>query len=64
MATIEKRLKELETKQASADLTGMTDEELDAHLGELKAGSPEWFRVMLTGISRKGSRLPISTGRQ
>jgi hypothetical protein len=63
MATIDKRLKELEGKQASADLTGMTGSELDAHLGALEAGSPEWFRVMLTGIWRKGSKLPISTSR-
>lgn len=63
MATIDKRLKELESKQASADLTDMTDDELDAHLGELKAGTPEWFRVMLTGIWRRGSKLPISTSR-
>ena len=63
MATIEKRLKELESKQSSADLAEMTDSELDAHLGALKAGSPEWFRAMLAGIWRRGSKLPISTSR-
>jgi hypothetical protein len=59
MTTIKKRLMALESKQSSADLAEMTDSELDAHLGALKAGSPEWFRVMLAGICRKGSRLPI-----
>lgn len=61
MATIERRLMALEGKQSSADLAGMTDSELDAHLGTLKAGSPEWFRVMLAGIWRRGSRLPLAT---
>lgn len=59
MATIEKRLMALEGKQSSADLAGMADAELDTHLGALKAGSPEWFRVLLTGIWRRGSKLPL-----
>jgi len=63
MATLQQRLTALEGKQASADLAGMTDAELDAHLGTLQPGSPQWFRVMLAGIRRKGSKLPISTTR-
>lgn len=61
MATIEKRLMALEGKQSSADLAGMTDSELDARLGTLQPGTPEWFGVLLAGIWSKGSRLPIST---
>lgn len=61
MSTLDKRLTVLESKQARADLDGMTGAELDAHLGALKADSLEWFRVMLTGIWRKGSRLHISS---
>lgn len=61
MATLEKRLMALEGKQARGDLAGMTVAELDTHLATLQAGSPGWFRVLLAGISRKGSRLPIST---
>lgn len=61
MATLEKRLMALEGKQARGDLAGMTVAELHTHLATLQAGSPEWFRVLLTGIWRKGSRLPIST---
>jgi hypothetical protein len=63
MATTEKRIAALESKQANTDLAGMTVGELDTHLGALEAGSPEWFRVLLTGIWRKGSKLPISTTR-
>jgi hypothetical protein len=63
MATTEKRIAALETKQANTDMAGMTAAELDAHLGALEAGTPEWFRVMLTGIWRRGSKLPISTAR-
>ena len=61
MAKNEKRLTALEGKQSSSDLAGMTDAELDAGLGALQAGSPEWFRVLLAGISRRGSRLPLAT---
>lgn len=60
MATNEKRLTALEGKQSSSDLAGMTDAELDARLETLQAGSPEWYRVLLAGISRRGSRLPIA----
>jgi hypothetical protein len=59
MATLEKRLTALEVKQSSSDLTGLTDSELDTHLGALEAGTPEWFRVMLAGIWRRGSKLPL-----
>ena len=61
MPTLEKRLTALEGKHSSADLDAMTVEELDAHLDTLEAGSPQWFLVLLEGISRRGSRLPIST---
>lgn len=61
MPTLEKRLTALESKHSSVDLNGMTAEELDAHLSTLKPGSPQWFLVLVTGISRRGSRLPIST---
>lgn len=63
MATLEQRLMALEDKQARGDLAGMTVAELDIHLATLRAGSPEWFRVLMAGISRRGSRLPISTSR-
>jgi len=59
MATIQKRLTVLESKQANADLAGMTDAELDACLGALQAGSPQWFKALMAGIWRKGSRLPL-----
>lgn len=61
MTKNEMRLTALERKQSSSDLAGMTDAELDAHLGALQAGSPKWFRVMLARIWRRGSRLPLAT---
>lgn len=61
MATMEKRLADLESKQINSDLSRMTTEQLDAHLATLKAGTLEWFRVMLVGIQRRGSRLPLAT---
>jgi hypothetical protein len=64
MPTLEKRLTTLEGKHSSIDLNGMTAEELDAHLSTLKPGSPQWFLVLVTGISRRGSRLPISAAGQ
>ena len=60
MAKNEKRLTALESKQSSLDLAGMTDAELDTRLETLQAGSPEWYRVLLAGISRRGSRLPLA----
>lgn len=64
MPTFKKRLALAEGKFSNADLNTMTLEELDAHLSTLEPGSPHWFRVALTGISRRGSRLPISTAQQ
>lgn len=64
MPTLEQRLSRLEGKHASVDLSGMTADELDAHLATLKPGSPQWFEVLLTAISCRGSRLPISTAQQ
>jgi hypothetical protein len=61
MPTLEKRLTALEGKHSSVDLNGMTADELDAHLATLEEGSPRWFLVLVTAISRRGSRLPIST---
>ena len=61
MPTLDKRLTALEDKHSSADLSAMTADELDAHLDTLEADSPQWFLVLLEGISRRGSRLPIST---
>ena len=63
MATIDRRLTQLEGKQSSGDLAGMTVDQLDARLETLTPGTLEWFRVMLAGIWRRGSRLPISTAR-
>ena len=60
MTKNEMRLTALERKQSSSDLAGMTDAELDTRLGALQAGSPEWFRVMLGRIWRRGSRLPLA----
>lgn len=59
MSNIDKRLTQLEGEKLNADLDRMTVEQLDSHLIELKAGSPEWFRVLLAGIWRRGSRLPL-----
>ena len=59
MATLDRRLIQLEGKQTSGDLAGMTADQLDARLGTLQAGTFEWFRVLVAGIQRKGSRLPI-----
>jgi hypothetical protein len=61
MTKNEMRLTALESIKSSSDLAGMPDAELDAHLGALQAGSPQWFRVMLDRIWRKGSRLPLAT---
>jgi hypothetical protein len=63
MQTLKKRLTDIEGKYSSADVNGMTTEELDAHLSTLEVGSSRWFAVLVTGISRRGSRLPISTAR-
>lgn len=61
MPTLDKRLTALEGKHCGAALDAMTADELDTHLATLEAGSPRWFLVLLEGISRRGSRLPIST---
>jgi len=60
MATIEQRIADLESNQASADLSRLTDAELDAHLGALKAGTHQWVSAMLTGICRRGSKRLIA----
>jgi len=61
MATLGKRLSFLEGQQISTNLRGLTADQLDAHLGTLQAVTFEWLRVMVAGIQRKGSRLPLST---
>jgi hypothetical protein len=61
MTKNEMRLTALERKQSSSDLAGMTDAELDAHIGAVQAGSPQWSRVMLARIWRRVSRLPLAT---
>jgi hypothetical protein len=53
MATLDKRLTDLEGKQSSADLSGMTSEQLDARLATLQTGTLEWFRVLIAGIQRR-----------
>ena len=63
MATLDRRLTQLEGKQSSGDLTGMTVEQLDTHLVTLQAGSFEWLRVLVAAIQRRGSRLPLKIGR-
>ena len=63
MATLDKRLTDLEGKHSGSDLRGMTAEQLDAHLGTLQAGTFEWFRVMIAAIQRRGSPLPLNRGR-
>lgn len=63
MATLEKRLTQLEGAKAAADFSAMTGEQLDAHLANLEAGSPDWFDALMASIWRKGSKLPISTTR-
>jgi hypothetical protein len=63
MVTLNRRLAELESKQTSSDLRGMTAEQLDARLVTLQAGSFEWLRVLVAGIQRRGSRLPLRVGR-
>jgi hypothetical protein len=64
MPTLDKRLTALESKHSGADLSGMTADELDAHLATLEPGSPQAIAVLVTAISRRGSRLPISTAQQ
>lgn len=64
MPTLEKRLTTLEGKHSSVDLNGITAAELDTHLATLEPGSPQAIAVLATAISRRGSRLPISTARQ
>ena len=63
MATLDRRLTDLERKHSGSDLRGMTADQLDAHLVTLQAGSFEWFRVMVASIQRRGSRLPLKIGR-
>lgn len=63
MPTLDKRLTALEGKHSSVDLNAMTADELDAHLATLEPGSPQAMAVLVTAISRRGSRLPISTAR-
>ena len=59
MGTLSKRLADLESKQSSTDLRGLSADQLDAHIGALQAGTFEWFRVLIAGIQRRGSRLPL-----
>jgi hypothetical protein len=59
MATLDKRLTELEGTKVHADLSAMTDEQLSAHLATLEPGSTDWYGVLITSIHRKGSRLPL-----
>ena len=63
MGSLDRRLSVLEGQQISTNLCGLSADQLDAHLGALQAGSFEWFRVMLAGIWRRGSRLPLKSGR-
>ena len=63
MGTLDRRLSVLEGQQISTDLRGMSIEQLDAHLAALEAGSPDWFRAMVVGIQRRGSRLPLKRDR-
>jgi len=63
MATLDRRLAELESKQTSSDLRELSADQLHAHLGALQAGTFEWFRVMVAGIQRRGSRLPLKSRR-
>ena len=63
MATIDRRLTQLEGKQSSGDLAGMTADQLDARIGTLQAGTFEWLRALVASIQRRGSRLPLKIGR-
>ena len=63
MPTIDRRLTQLEGKQSSGDLAGMTADQLDARIVNLQAGSFEWLRVLVAAIQRRGSRLPLKIGR-
>ena len=52
MLTIEKRIALLEGARAVANLKAMTDDELMAHAGALKSGSPGWYDAIITRVLR------------
>ena len=60
MATsLERRIALLESTREKADLKSMPDEELDAHIKTLEAGSPAFFDAILTKVLRRRSAFPI-----
>lgn len=63
MGMLSRRLSILEGQQISTDLRGMSTKQLDAHLATLQAGTFGWLRVLVAGIQRRGSRLPLKIGR-
>lgn len=52
MANLEKRIAQLEGARAVANLKAMTDDELIAHAGTLKSGSPGWYEAIIARVMR------------
>ncbi len=59
MTKLENRVAQLERAQGDADLNGMTDTQLHAHISILERGTPRWWKAVLASVLRHPSALPI-----
>ena len=56
---LKRRVALLESAKAEADIKSMTDEELEARIRTLSAGSPGFYETVLARIGRHPSTIPV-----
>ncbi|MEO7128811.1 MAG: hypothetical protein ABI040_08115 [Rhodoferax sp.] len=59
MANLEQRIALLESARVQTNLKVMTDEELDAHMRTLEAGSPAFYDAVLARVHRHPSFISV-----
>ena len=59
MASLEKRVAQLEVTQGNTDLKAMTDDELNAYILTLEDGTPRWWDAVLARVMRHPSAMPV-----
>ena len=59
MKNLLQRVADLEGRQTKADLTTMTDDELDSYIATLEAGSPAFYQAVVANLMRHPSPFPI-----
>lgn len=59
MASLEKRVAQLEVAQGNADLKAMTDDELSAYILILEDGTPRWWDAVLANVMRHPSAFQV-----